>query len=163
MKGISPLHLAILVIFLGIVVIGLTVVFFLRIHLIKTVQTEFKFSDAQDTLISLLADPYLYRNLSLYLAGKQRLIPVYYYSSNPYYCDGHICTYKVKVLKRFLEPLENYVSSLENRTDMLAGNCYTLEVGDLKIEKGDCEKSLKVSGYVVVPDERLVVPINLTK
>jgi len=162
MKGISPL-IGIMIIFLGIVIIAMSVVFFLRIHLIKTVQTEFKFSDAQDTLISLLADPYLYRNLSLYLARKPRLIAVDYYSSNPYYCDGHICTYKIALLKRFLEPLENYVSSLENRTDMLAGNCYTLEVDNLKIEKGNCEKILTVDGYVVVPDDRLVVQINLTK
>jgi|GEM_PF-5487776 hypothetical protein len=159
MKGGIPL-IGIMIIFLGIIIISMSVVFFLRIHLIKTIQTEFKFTDAQDSLISLLADPYLYRNLSLYLAGKQRLIAtLYYYSEEPVVCD-----YNVKLLlKRFLEPLENYVKSLENRTDMLAGNCYTLEAEKLKIEKGDCEKILTVDGYVVVPDDRLVVQITLTK
>lgn len=70
-KGIAGLAIAVIgaIVIVGIIASIVIPIVFLKIHLAKIVEIEYNYNNAGLTMLALLADDDIYRDLSLYVAG----------------------------------------------------------------------------------------------
>ena len=103
-------------------------VFFLRIHLVRVLEIQYGYDNAGTSLMALLSDKAMYKNISLYMAGARNNADIGF--SRAGVEDG-----------------------IKHRLDRLVGPCYTLTYsgGDI-VKAGSCDAKYSASASVVLPD-----------
>lgn len=143
MKGISGIELLfIYVVFSLTIILGILIpILFLKIHIVRVLEIEYKYSNSGLAIISLLSDRAFYERLSAYVAGFPDFPPKFE---------------KKKVIEE-----------TGSRLDLLVQTqCYKLSSKDIIVQKTEqgCNPEYKAKAFIVLPynqmSENLVLAIE---
>jgi hypothetical protein len=134
-----------LIVFVAIITIIATMllsIFLLKIHLVRVVEIEYGYDNADLTLLTLLSDRKIYKGLSLYVAGLPDNLAASFSRSG----------------------VEDMVKS--RLSELVPGECYKLsysagEISSSKLSNKQCETKYSASAYIALPYGRDIEKLTL--
>jgi hypothetical protein len=141
-RGQTGIEIAIIfaILQLTIVITMIIPVAFLKIHLVRMLEIEYNYDNAELALLTLLSDKSIYRGLSIYVADPSG-IPDSSYTGN-----GVEAAVKTRL------------------SQLVASGCYKLSFSGRSISSGSCTTEYIASAYILLPGgsklEKLILEIK---